>query len=343
MTPKHLHSIQVLRAVAALMVLSCHIGSIEGLYTSMRFLPEWGMYGVDLFFVISGFVMAHTTRPDWGNPKALVPFLLKRIGRIYPVYWQFTAVILVVMLIAPTAMNMTEAMRPSILKSLLLWPQIPDPLLGVGWSLVYEMYFYLVFCLAFVLPRAWLLWGFVLWYLVLLMVVAFGGRVGEYPAELKLITSPLAFEFMLGCVLAWVYNMGKQVSVVLLVCIALLWCAGMGATSIPNGYDAARHVLCAGVPATFLLYAVLMLERRWMFPGWLRALGDASYSLYLCHSLILSALGKLWQTLHPEGVMLHGLFIVVCAIVPIMVALANYRYFERPFSRWYHRRVATTT
>lgn len=340
MTPKHLHSIQVLRAVAALMVLSCHIGSIEGLYTSMRLLPEWGMYGVDLFFVISGFVMAHTTRPYWGNPKSLWPFLLKRIGRIYPVYWQFTAIILMVMFVAPASMNMTEAMRPSILKSLLLWPQIPDPLLGVGWSLVYEMYFYCVFCLAFLLPRAWLMWGFLLWYFLLL---AFGGRGSEYTAELKLITSPLAFEFMLGCVLAWFYNTGKECSVALLVSIALLWCVGMGTTSIPNGYDATRHVLCAGVPAAFLLYAVLMLEKRCSFPFWLQKLGDASYSLYLCHSLILSALGKLWQKLHPEGIMLHGVFIVACTIIPITVALANYCYFERPFSQWYHRRISAIT
>src|SRR5438105_376285 len=79
-------SIQCLRGIAAFAVLLCHIGSIEGQYTQMRFLPEWGRHGVDLFFVISGFVMVYISNEKWGNKAAAKLFLFKRVMRIYPAY-----------------------------------------------------------------------------------------------------------------------------------------------------------------------------------------------------------------------------------------------------------------
>lgn len=337
-----LQSVQCMRAVAALLVLSCHVGSIEGLYTSVRFFPAWGMYGVDLFFVISGFVMTYVTQRHWGDAGAMRPFLLRRICRIYPVYWEFTAVILAVMWLKPSLINGISSEPEFLIKSLLLWPQMTDPALGVGWSLVYEMYFYLVFCLVFLLPARAVPVAWAAWVLLLAAVRIGGVSLLPWAAENQVVTSPLAFEFLLGCALAWGFRSGVRLPALPLLVFAVLWCIAANAV-----WDAERsfmqRVLCWGIPSGALLYAGLMLELRKpdTFPAWLRAVGDASYSLYLCHSLMLSAFGKLWQHLHLEGVLAHLLFIALAVAAPIAVALLNYRYVERPIVAWYHGRLKT--
>lgn len=332
-------SIQCLRGIAAFAVLLCHIGNIEGLYTQMRFLPEWGKHGVDLFFVISGFVMVYISHPKWGNRAAAKPFLFKRVMRIYPVYWEFTFVILAAMLLLPQVMNLVPQARPSVIKSLLLWPQNRDPLLGVGWTLVYEMYFYVLFCSAFLLPRKYVRAAFGCWVAALAAANLSGVRFESYGPEMVLVTSPLAFEFMMGCVLAWCFLRGVRVHAGLLLAAAVVW-GIFTRLDIPMEDGAASRVLQWGIPSAFAVYAFLMIEssRPDMFPFWLRTLGDASFSLYLSHSLVLSALGKLWHRLPSEGLALHITFIAICLLTTISVALLNYRFFERPLSRWHHRK-----
>lgn len=333
-------SIQCLRGIAAFAVLLCHIGNIEGLYTQMRFLPEWGKHGVDLFFVISGFVLVYISHAKWGNRAAAKLFLFKRVMRIYPVYWEFTFVILAVMLLLPQMMNMVPQARPSVIKSLLLWPQNRDPLLGVGWTLVYEMYFYVLFCSAFLLPRKYVRAAFGCWFAALAAANLSGVRFESYGPEMVLVTSPLAFEFMMGCVLAWCFRRGVRIHAGLLLAAAVVW-GIYTQLHVPMEDAAASRVLQWGLPSAFALYALLMVEssRPDMFPFWLRALGDASFSLYLSHSLLLSALGKLYHRLPSEGFALHITFIALCLLTTISVALLNYRFFERPLSRWHHRKV----
>ena len=335
-------SIQCMRGIAALLVLSCHIGSIQALYMGMRFFPEFGKNGVDLFFVISGFVMAYISRDKWGKASALAPFMFKRIFRIYPVYWEFTAVIIGIMLLKPAMMNMGDAAQVSIIKSLLLWPQATDPLLGAGWTLVFEMYFYLLFCIAFLVPRKWVPVAFMSWAGVLLLVRITGIGSSHSSGGIWLITSPLAFEFMVGCALAYLYLRNVKVNPLALSIAAVVWCVTVNIycdTQLP-----AWHVIGWGVPSALLLYAAIMLEaaKPLSMPKWLQSVGDVSYSLYLCHSLIISALGKLWLHLPVQGMLSNMLFVAASIALPLTVSFLNYRYFELPVSRWAHRKVART-
>lgn len=292
----NLYSIQCLRGIAALLVLSCHIGAIETLYLSESILPSWGKYGVDLFFVISGFVMGYTTAEHWGKPKQAAPFLLKRIFRIYPVYWQFTLVVLAVIFLMPSAIKSGDAAQASVLKSLLLWPQKMDPVLGVGWSLVYEMYFYLVFCAAFMLPRRFSGPALLIWAALLAAAQFSGIAADSQSPEIWVITSPLCFEFMAGCALAALYRKNIKLNAWLLLAIAVTW-----AITMNSWYEAdksfAERVLVWGLPSALALYAALMLEKTHpnLFPQWLQKIGDASYSLYLSHTLLVSAMGTLAQ------------------------------------------------
>jgi exopolysaccharide production protein ExoZ len=137
-------TIQAARAVAANTVMLSHLLIVEQKDGhGFTFLPKWshlGACGVDLFFVLSGFIMATiASRESWRD------FLLARATRIFPPYWFYSGVVLSVALIAPGIVNSSFTHPPSLWRSFLLVPDTVDPLLAVGWTLTHEAYFYLVF------------------------------------------------------------------------------------------------------------------------------------------------------------------------------------------------------
>jgi exopolysaccharide production protein ExoZ len=328
----------------------CHIGSIENKYMQgVRLFPEWGMYGVDLFFVISGFVMTYVSRNMHHTLREVGRFLLKRALRVYPVYWQFTLVVLVLLWLRPEWINLASAGDPpSVIKSLLLWPQMPDPHLGVGWTLVYEMYFYLMFSAGLLLLKDKMHYGWMAWCGVLAVCVYLGFYHHTPYAEIRLITSPYGFDFLLGCAVAWAYKRGYSANAFVVISSAVVWSAcafilGAGVYGTVLYYnEVMMRVLAIGVPSALFIFGGLMLERRSSiyFPEWLCKVGDASYSLYLLHTLLLSAMGKLWQHLHIETMVGHVAYVCLMAGFAVLLARLNYRFFEHPLSRWYHRRLA---
>lgn len=335
-------SIQCLRAIAALSVVTAHIGAVERLYGGgYAFMPGWGVYGVDLFFVISGFVMVWTSHARFGHPRAALPFMLHRIARIYPVYWQFTVVIIVAMLLSPQSLNSSAGNQPDTVKSLLLWPQTMDPLLGVGWTLVFEMYFYSVFCLAFVLPRSLSLGIFAAWTLLLLLSPFLS--LSSDSAELRLILSPLALEFLMGVAAAYGFIRRMYLPPpVLLACAIAIITALIFVEPMLTPY---ARVGWIGIPCLMTVYALLWLEEQGIphFPSWLRRIGDASYSLYLSHFLLLSALGKFWKMLGLQGLAAHIAFVAFCPLAAIALALLNYRWVEQPVSHYLRQKLRLVT
>ncbi len=344
----NLASIQAMRAIAALAVVACHIGSIEGLYMNQRLLPEWGMYGVDIFFVISGFVMAHVAANVAPTARGVGRFLLKRCLRIYPVYWQFTAVVLLAIALKPGMVNLAaSAEQPSVIKSLLLWPQMTDPHLGVGWSLVYEMYFYLMFALGLLMLHGRLCYGWCAWALALCACVYMGIYYQSENAVIRVMASPYGSYFLIGCAAAWCWKGGHVPRPTLLIALAVLWaCVAVALILQACGtvilyFEATARVCMLSVPTALILLALLSLERegKIKYPRWLCSIGDASYSLYLLHSLLFSAMGKLWLELNMEGAAAQAGYSALMALTAVALALLNYRYIEKPLSRWYHKRL----
>jgi len=165
-----LDSIQVLRAVAAIGVVFTHAitrlstsfpgASEHALFTGLGGQLTVGDAGVDLFFVISGFIMLHVHRNDFGRPGAPLRFMLRRILRIVPIYWLLTTLALVFLIFAPQLFttHYRGIYLPWIVGSYLFLPIAPPdwnatPVVGVGWTLNYEMFFYAVFAGALLLPR----------------------------------------------------------------------------------------------------------------------------------------------------------------------------------------------
>ena len=191
-----LRTIQVARGVAANLVVFSHLFFVESKYTVGGVLPPFTLYGisgVDLFFVLSGFIMVAVAGRDIGP----IEFLWRRATRIYPTYWLVSLAVLAVAIVAPTIVNSSIQVPISLWRSFLLIPDRTLPLLAVGWTLVHEMYFYLVFAIILAL-RIPILAGLIGWGVIVLVIVAtFPDQIANSPV-LRLATSPLTAEFMMG-------------------------------------------------------------------------------------------------------------------------------------------------
>ena len=317
-----------------------------------------GRSGVDIFFAISGFVMVYVTSSRLRSPKE---FILARIIRIVPVYWFYTFGVMLLMVVAPTLYRTNELSVRHLVLSLLFIPHhtavVPDsilPMVKVGWTLIYEMSFYLVFALAMVVSFRRRI---AVTAAVLATVVAISALAGPFSAQALLNDSSAAFylhfygyqivlEFVLGMLIAAYYLHGKlpRLNIWIGVAIVLLASAVMLATSQGGDADvveSSNRLFCFGIPAAAIVLTVLLLENSG-YIGKSNAfllIGDASYSIYLVHMLPLALLRWAWPHLHmPEtGVFWGIVFILVSFVVVVPCGIASYLYIERPAMRYLRR------
>ena len=274
-----------------------------------------GQAGVDVFFVISGFIMAHVSRRET-TPGA---FLLARVTRVVPLYW-------VVTLVAVVLHRVTDAGH--ILESLAFWPH-PDqegrdwPVLLQGWTLCYEMFFYALFAAALLIVPSRRLPALTV---VLLALAVAGAVLHPANAAVATYTSPLLLEFLAGLWLHRIWDHGwlRQAWPALGVGLA----AFATQTALPE--PGTWRCLAWGVPAALVVAGALGLEEagRVPFLPWLRRLGDASYATYLTHTLVQDTAVPLLRPL-PLPVA-SPLAVFAC----MAVGWATYMLVEQPLSRW---------
>ncbi|WP_423347203.1 acyltransferase family protein [Larkinella sp. VNQ87] len=147
-TPQTFRSIQAMRALAALLVTLFHLTAKMdniGIQSPLLNCFRAGFGGVDLFFIISGFIITHTSISKFGTPRQWLPYLKKRFIRIYSLYWILLLLasvgLLVFRLFTPSLQWVRYAFSPlTLLKAILLLPSHESPLL-VTWTLSHELYF----------------------------------------------------------------------------------------------------------------------------------------------------------------------------------------------------------
>ncbi len=248
--------------------------------------------------------MLTVTRQQPTGLASLQQFLLHRCIRIYPLYWLINTVVIVSLLFMPDMVKNLPDSPHYILMSLLLLPQEHLPLLSVGWTLVHEMYFYAVFCVLLLLPRHWHLPALVLWSVSTIVFWTLMEPVQEQPWPF-LLANPLTLEFTAGCFIAALLQRWHPRHAGLLLLLGIiatgtswqLWTTG-DTEEFPLG---GLRVICFLLPCALILAGLIGLEKNGrLLSRWLQKTGDASYSLYLTHIMVLSAGGKLWQ--------LHGVF-----------------------------------
>jgi exopolysaccharide production protein ExoZ len=313
-----LWSIQVLRFVAALLVVHLHAvqRAIE-LAASPGLLGDaatvLGRCGVDIFFVISGYII---TRTSVGLTAG--EFTAKRLRRIVPIY-----VLMALPWVALSAYAGDVGWR-DLAATFLFWPAtdvMTPPLLLVGWTLCFEVLFYAA--AALIIWRRWLLVP-----ILGLFVVALAIRQG---ALLQFMGNPIIFEFLAGAVLAlaprWRWAIaGIPVGAAVLIAGAVLrWPPTGEAVQFLTGAEAWTRLATIGIPAVLIVWGTLQFDAK---PGVLTYLGDASYSLYLVHPLVLFVMTGVIQAL---GTKLPADAVIALGLgMSVLAAWRVHELFEKP-------------
>lgn len=289
--PKSFASIQALRALAALLVTLFHVSmKMEDVAIYSPFLRcfKAGFGGVDLFFVISGFIITHTSLSKINRPHQLLFYLKKRFGRIYAIYWLVLLLAGILSLwlkaFAPSLQWLSYSFNPAgIVKAVTLFPT-HDSLLPVTWTLSYELYFYTLFGLV-IASSYFLIIPIALAAATLLNSLA---SVAGLPVLFEFgfhsfLLSPFNLEFCFGIA---AYFLARRYAftihpALLALSVFLFFLAGEWIDPSEIGL----RIWGFGVPATVILLGLVRCELTGSFsyPGWLLKLGDASYLLYLIH------------------------------------------------------------
>jgi exopolysaccharide production protein ExoZ len=341
-----LAAIQFLRALAAFAVVAFHVQYDLVVKLSVNFPVslDLGQAGVDLFFVISGFVMVYASESLFGRPDASITFFVRRIIRIVPLYWLMTSLMLAYVIARGFAASNASPMLALASYFFVPYPRPSgdvDPLYGIGWTLNYEMFFYLIFTLALFAARRTVVVAIVAIVLVGVVVI---GQTAHLPPQAAFLASPIILEFAAGAGLALLYRTGFRLppavaTVLLVAAIAEFAVLNSAWLDFSGMNSSVARPLQYGVPAAQGFAALTLIDRKLAFP-YIEKLGDASYSLYLTHPAIISIARSASGAgyLNPAAAPL--LFFTCMVAVCIAFAFVTWLLLERPVTAALKRRLA---
>jgi len=325
-------SIQYLRGVAAFGVLLFHAAERAGWSFGV------GAAGVDVFFVISGFIMWVVTCRKSVSPTT---FLVRRGQRIVPLYWGLTLGVAAAAVLIPGAFPAMQPTPGNVLRSLLFVPHrdaagLIAPLIVPGWTLNYEMFFYLLFAAGLLAPAAIRPWAVTAVLVGLVATRPLGDPANPLWAT---YTDPLLLEFGAGLWLGKAWSAGKLPGRKLGWALVAAGLAGFAAVTV-SGIDVGPvRIFVWGLPALALVTGAVSIERAGPLPRWraLRLLGDASYSVYLIHGLAISATVRALQMAGLEAPALQSLASVAAGVAAGLLA---YQLVEKPLMKLFHTGMA---
>jgi exopolysaccharide production protein ExoZ len=325
--------IQFLRFVAAALVVISHatqaydLRIVGGDGTNYWY---FGTFGVDIFFVISGFIMVSTTDASAPNSRAGWLFLRKRLIRVVPLYWFFTTLKLLILLVSPSASLKSFPTAENIFESYFFIPFKGEdgsfwPVLSVGWTLNFEMFFYLAFAFSVAFFSARVVGVVIVFIAVFVLQFFFLSQ-----DVLSFYLDSILLEFVLGMVIAANRNsivclfksaFGSRSAVVFIICVMFL--SFVVLDGLPRG-------LHWGVPAALIVLVAIILEGEPRVVEVLSPfsrLGNSSYSLYLSHTFVVPATAVILAKLSFAG---FSVVIILGFVFSIIFSEVVYRFFERP-------------
>lgn len=326
MPNKKLTSIQILRGLAAVWVVVCHAAGLvqhsESMNQALAYGAKYGGFGVDIFFVLSGFVIYYSVHLKKISSSA---FFMRRAERIVPPYLALTVVLFVATLVLPGLFRTLTASFDHFIRSVfyLSFTGYQYPVIYVGWTLEYEMLFYL-------LASAALTFG-ALTFTRLPIIIAALILVGVVLAKIfgplgpfGFLTNPIILEFCYGFVIASFFLTRQFDKYNLAALIAALLAVSL--------VDPAHRVILAGLPSAALLCVCLALNHRVTLHRYVRTplvtLGDASYSIYLIQVFSVPLIDKLLRL--APGVVGPNFFVLLATSFTIFMGWAFFRLVETP-------------
>lgn len=343
------HTIQLLRLIAALLVVCWH---------AQLMIPQldpivpyfFGNAGVYLFFAISGFLMVYVTKND---NQSIRSFLVARIIRIVPIYWFYTVGTAILLAMLPVLFRSNELSISHFVLSLLFIPHRTEtdpasflPMVRVGWTLIYEAFFYGLFAgaMALSLRHRAIITSTVLFILTLLYLALEPSIDKNF--LLYVYGDPIVLQFVFGMAAALGLKYAarvdfspKQFLSLLVLSIAIMH---LGAGT--SGMSGLSRLLHYGVPSALVVLAALLVRNQSAFdkPA-ISLLGDSSYSIYLVHMLPLALMRWLWSALQMpvEGIGWALTFVAISSILATACGILSFILIERPAMRFLKSRLTS--
>ncbi len=347
MKEKPLISIQVLRGIASLIVFYHHLSgnfSKTCHITSPHAYFSYGFFGVDIFFVLSGFIIYKSSQKLIGQPHKLKAYFGKRFKRVFPIYWLITLPLLLTSFLIAKS-NYVFSFK-NILATLMLLPN-HDAINAVSWTLSYELFFYIIFGL-FILSNRLVYFGLLILGISLFNI--FSGYFGDsliHKSEFYFYVSPFNFEFFAGIIIAKYFSelSFKPIYSLFLILISLVILIKFG----PNILDDVTNirVLTFGSVSILILLSFLSLE-NWSIANTqaqnikpslvfllkstievLAKMGDASYMLYLIHFPIIIITNRIIASYTHSILISYCLEFLILLFIPCM-AYVLHKKTEKP-------------
>lgn len=336
-----LNTLQAFRCIGLTGVVIGHMTFAEEKYAGATLLPlaikDFNQLFIDWFFVVSGFIMVMVSRGRFQVPREMAKFAYARVARIYPPYWVYFFITLTVFLVMPQWVNSTHG-EPNLWKSFLLVPDKNLPLVMVAWSLIFEMWYYLVFTSLMLFKERYLPWILGGWA-GLIICANLTLDISTISPALRLVLHPYAIEFVMGCMIALFYfsplseRVSTRTAIGMLLFVPLI--------GVPIGYnfglfrgEGLIRVFSLGTLFSLLTIGATLLERRDKIsvPNFMVAIGDSSYTTYLSHLLVIGVIGKLWVMLDLASTSILGniAFLAIMFTAVMSYGLVGFKFIEEP-------------
>jgi exopolysaccharide production protein ExoZ len=352
MSRKKLNLIQVLRGLAAVLVVLAHTDLIFNQNLNQNFFNKvftFGGSGVDFFFVLSGFIMFYIHQHDIGHSNKVGTFFFKRFTRVYPLYW----VILTSKISASLIFAYDTDRQSNIgeyIKAFLLFPQdrniLSTTFLGVSWTLSFEIFFYLLFgLLIWLKPK--LSFPIISAWLIGVLLNFFGiFQLTQNNLWMQMIFADYNLEFIFGCLAAYVLTKYQIKYGMPIICTG----AFLYTLSAINYYYSiikTSSVITFGIPSTLIVLGCVALEQKKNInvPNLLLYIGNASYSIYLAHGFFINNITKIILKLKPniaDNLLALNLSGIIIGIIAIFCGCLIYTYIEKPLFLIFKPKIATT-
>jgi exopolysaccharide production protein ExoZ len=319
-----LQGLQMLRAFAAVMVLIGHSIAEAEHYFQLSFnadLIPWTR-GVDIFFVVSGFIITISAQRYANRPAA---FMWRRFLRVAPLYYIFTTLMVIMLLVLPNGPKDTTLDWGQVISSYGFFPFAREdgriaPVLSLGWTLNYEVFFYAIFAFALMFGRL-----FMIACAALLCLSSVGAILSFESPQLVFWTNPILMEFLYGMILAKLYLAGWHRPdgrwAMMIFSLGIIWMIYLHSTQWPR-------YIAAGIPAAMIVSAGTLFYQKQT--PYFQVLGDASYALYLSHRFTLRAMTILILPALPDTTTGAFMYLVTVIIASIGIAILVHLWLERP-------------
>lgn len=334
---KKIDALQAMRAFAAILVMFFHGTAIIGRELNYNFANGFfyiGFVGVDVFFVLSGFIIFYTSKPTSFN---IPEFFKKRFIRIYPIYWIVISGLILQYFISPTPDKAFKGDPEVILASATLFPH-EVLIVGVAWTLTYEVIFYLMFGLTFAISRKFFFRSFACWSVII--VICYFFNIKSQFFAINALINPIILEFGFGCLIAYLYQNIKYFNywkwavaiggILLAADIVVIYFA---LKNDPAAFSAGIHrVYLFGIPSTILIFGLLYFDK----PVYklLVMLGDASYSVYLIHGTVISTTAQILAKIHLKNIVNNMGGAILIFAFTLAVGRVFYLLVEKPLVRF---------